>query len=114
MNPPQPQGLAGVSYLSSHPKITLSRNRVAYWNVNRSSQAPSSLPRVANTPSPRPNSPMGEPTRRALMPEVQAAVTAIVAVAALVIAWRQYQTARAKLRLDLYERRYQVYLALVA
>ncbi len=47
------------------------------------------------------------------MTAIQAAVTAIVAVAALVIAWRQYQTARAKLRLDLYDKRYQVYLALV-
>lgn len=48
------------------------------------------------------------------MPEVQLAVTALIAAVASLIAWRQYQTARAKLRLDLNDRRYRVYLRLVA
>ena len=48
------------------------------------------------------------------MTSLQVIVTAGIAVLGLMIAWRQYQTARSKLRLDLYDRRYRVYTDLTA
>jgi len=40
-------------------------------------------------------------------------LTFVIAAAAIVIAWRQYRTAREKFRLDLYEKRYKVYRGLM-
>lgn len=40
---------------------------------------------------------------------LQALLTPVVAVLAALIAWRQWQTARNKLRLDLFDRRFAVY-----
>lgn len=44
---------------------------------------------------------------------IQVVFTGVIAVAAVYIAWRQAEIARAKLRLDLFDRRFRVYRGLM-
>jgi hypothetical protein len=63
------------------------------------------------------NIPFDMPTdieeRKFLLEIAKAVITGLLALAALILAGRQYRTQRNKLRLDLYERRYALYQEIV-
>ncbi len=52
-------------------------------------------------------------TTKQIIQLLSGALTPVIAVIAIYIAWRQHKTARDKLKLDLYDRRFKVYRGLI-